>query len=219
MKYLNKKNNNPKNKLNKISYIKYVMMIFSVLSLNNPSLWDEWIKQNIHTAFNISHRDDLEAESEKHEQIIIQSIEELTLEEFEKHLLIEVNKHRLNNDLPPLKLNRKLCDVAQSHADYMATDNYGHASANGASGTDRIKNSSYNDNKNIFCAWENIAYGQRTIKHVVTDEWMESPWHRANILNSDFKDMGIAIKRGTYTSSWWGKHEGLYFCQVFWALN
>lgn len=41
-------------------------------------------------------------------------------------------------------------------------------------------------------AGENIAYGQRSPQEVVTG-WMNSPGHRANILNGSFKKIGIGV--------------------------
>lgn len=41
-------------------------------------------------------------------------------------------------------------------------------------------------------AGENIAYGQRTPQEVVTG-WMNSPGHRANILNANFNKIGIGV--------------------------
>lgn len=153
----------------------------------------------------------------KHEEIIKKPIEKLTIDEFEKHILIEINNQRKKENLKPLSLNRDLCNVAQAHANYMAQDNYGHIDWNLESGKDRIEKSKYNQDKNILCAWENIAYGQRTIKKLVENGWMESSWHRRNILNPDFTEMWIAYKKWEYTSNRWVKYEGLYFCQTFWA--
>lgn len=208
-----------KNIKNKTSYLKYMLMIFSVLSSNDlSSLPTKQTKDNIYINFNINHRDDLEWETQKHETIINKNIEQLTLTEFETHLLIEVNKYRLEYNLEPLVLNRNLCDVAQSHADYMSKDNYGHEWATEETMTSgkRIENSDYNKSNNIFTTGENIAYGQRTIKQLM-DERMNSPWHKSNILNSDFKDMWIAYTKWIYTSTRWVKWEWLFFCQVFWA--
>jgi uncharacterized protein YkwD len=41
-------------------------------------------------------------------------------------------------------------------------------------------------------AGENIAYGQKTPQEVVTG-WMNSPGHRANILNANFNKIGIGV--------------------------
>jgi uncharacterized protein YkwD len=43
---------------------------------------------------------------------------------------------------------------------------------------------------------ENVAYGYPTGRSVVNDGWMKSPGHRANILNPDFRLMGIGARKG-----------------------
>ncbi|GAB3255608.1 CAP domain-containing protein [Nocardioides dilutus] len=43
---------------------------------------------------------------------------------------------------------------------------------------------------------ENVAYGYPTGRSVVNDGWMNSPGHRANILNPDFRLMGIGARKG-----------------------
>ncbi|BAU87675.1 allergen V5/tpx-1 family protein [Streptomyces laurentii] len=53
---------------------------------------------------------------------------------------------------------------------------------------------------------ENIAKGQATAAEVM-EGWMNSPGHRANILNCDFREIGI----GLHTSG------GPYWTQVFGA--
>lgn len=45
-----------------------------------------------------------------------------------------------------------------------------------------------------YTTWgENIAYGQRTPEEVVNG-WMNSPGHRANILNANFKEIAVGMK-------------------------
>jgi len=48
-------------------------------------------------------------------------------------------------------------------------------------------------------AGENVAYGQKTAKEVMY-AWMNSQGHRANILNANYKELGIGVyyKNGTY---------------------
>ncbi len=54
---------------------------------------------------------------------------------------------------------------------------------------------------------ENVAYGYRNGRSVVNDGWMKSDGHRANILNPDFRLMGIGARKG---------HDGRwYVAQVF----
>jgi uncharacterized protein YkwD len=43
---------------------------------------------------------------------------------------------------------------------------------------------------------ENVAYGYPNGRSVVNDGWMRSPGHRANILNPDFRLMGIGARKG-----------------------
>ena len=56
-------------------------------------------------------------------------------------------------------------------------------------------------------AGENIAAGQRTPESVVT-AWMNSPGHKANILNANYKHLGV----GCYTTN---SGYGIYWCQLF----
>ena len=42
---------------------------------------------------------------------------------------------------------------------------------------------------------ENIAKGQRTPAEVMTG-WMNSPGHKANILNCGFKNIGVGVAAG-----------------------
>ena len=47
-------------------------------------------------------------------------------------------------------------------------------------------------------AGENIAYGQRTPREVVA-AWMNSPGHRANILNASYTQIGVGyVASGNY---------------------
>ena len=52
-----------------------------------------------------------------------------------------------------------------------------------------------------MAAGENIAYGQRTPQEVVTG-WMNSPGHRANILNSNFHKIGIGVYQSNGVIYW-----------------
>lgn len=56
---------------------------------------------------------------------------------------------------------------------------------------------------NISCnrAAENIALGQQTPAEVVED-WMNSPGHRANILDGNFHKIGVAYASGGYGYGW-----------------
>lgn len=51
-------------------------------------------------------------------------------------------------------------------------------------------------------AGENIAWGQKTPEEVV-NSWMNSPSHRANILNKNYKNIGIGHGRNTANADYW----------------
>jgi len=44
-------------------------------------------------------------------------------------------------------------------------------------------------------AGENVAYGYPTGRSVVRDGWMKSPGHRANILSTSYRQMGIGARK------------------------
>ncbi|XIE77524.1 sigma-70 family RNA polymerase sigma factor [Streptomyces sp. SBR177] len=113
------------------------------------------------------------------------------------------NAERAKAGCGPLTAHPLLTRAAQGHSDDMAARNFfDHTNPDGADPGDRVTAAGYQ--------WstygENIAKGQRTPAEVM-DAWMNSPGHRANILNCSFKEIGIGI------------HDagGPYWTQVFGA--
>ncbi|MFD3413970.1 sigma-70 family RNA polymerase sigma factor [Streptomyces cyaneofuscatus] len=98
-----------------------------------------------------------------------------------------VNTERAKEGCGPVTSNDLLATAAQRHsADMASRDYFSHTSPDGTDPGDRITAAGYR--------WstygENIAKGQRTPADVM-QAWMDSPGHRANILNCSFKEMGI----------------------------
>src|SRR5688500_16936545 len=54
---------------------------------------------------------------------------------------------------------------------------------------------------------KNIAAGQRTPEAVV-QAWMESPGHRANILNSRYTEIGVGLATGGRMGMYWAQSFG-----------
>ncbi len=109
------------------------------------------------------------------------------LEQLRYEMLDQLNQERSSRGLPSLKLNTKLNSSAQLHAEYMAkTNDFAHTTKWWLSFDQRIKNAGYNGRT----MWENIAWNQRTVAQVM-DAWMNSDWHRANILNSNFTEVWV----------------------------
>ena len=112
-----------------------------------------------------------------------------------------VNKHRRENGLKELTLNSNLSNVAQIKADDMKSNDYfSHTSPTYGSPFDMIKQFGIS----YKTAGENIAKGQKTPEAVV-NAWMNSEGHRANILNSNYTQMGLG-----YTAN-----GAVYWCQMF----
>ncbi|MBO3746345.1 CAP domain-containing protein [Streptosporangiaceae bacterium NEAU-GS5] len=97
------------------------------------------------------------------------------------------NAERAKAGCGPLTHDARLRKAALGHSADMSAQNYfDHTSKDGRSFADRIKATGYR----FTAAGENIAKGYRTAADVVTG-WMNSPGHRANILNCTYKDIGV----------------------------
>ncbi|MEV4427891.1 sigma-70 family RNA polymerase sigma factor [Streptomyces sp. NPDC049602] len=100
-----------------------------------------------------------------------------------------VNSERAKAGCGPLAEHPLLTKAAQGHSDDMAArDFFDHTNPDGDGPGERITAAGY-----TWSAYgENIAKGQTTAAQVM-ESWMNSPGHRANILNCDFKEIGVGI--------------------------
>jgi uncharacterized protein YkwD len=110
-------------------------------------------------------------------------------------VLEQTNAYRASNGLGALTLNAQLAQAAQGFAEAMGTEGFfSHTSPDGSTPSDRITRAGY-----AWKTWgENIAYGYATADQVMQG-WINSAGHRANILGSGFKEIGIgyAVVNGT----------------------
>jgi uncharacterized protein YkwD len=114
--------------------------------------------------------------------------------------LCVLNAERSRHRLRPLRLNRKLSRAAQRHSRAMARNRFfSHTSPGGASFVDRIRSTGYLSGARSWTVGENIAYGSgtRSTPRSIGRAWMNSPPHRANILSSSYRAIGIGIASGT----------------------
>jgi uncharacterized protein YkwD len=103
-------------------------------------------------------------------------------------VLALTNVERTQNGLSPLTLNPLLSHAAQIQSEDLAfNDFFAHTSPTGVGLADRLNTAGYT---RYQIAGENIGAGQLTAAQVV-QEWMASPSHRANILKSDFTELGV----------------------------
>lgn len=97
------------------------------------------------------------------------------------------NVERQNEGCPALTANALLNQAAQKHTVDMAENDYfEHTGLNGSSPSDRVTATGYQ----WTAVAENIAVGSSTPQAVV-EGWMNSEGHRANILNCDYREIGI----------------------------
>jgi len=98
-----------------------------------------------------------------------------------------INIERARRGLRALKPARRLMAAARYHAAYMArNDCYEHECSGGPKLFDRLHKAGYV----TFRASENIHALPRTPGRVVKD-WMNSPGHRANILDPRVREIGV----------------------------
>ncbi|MFC8585235.1 sigma-70 family RNA polymerase sigma factor [Streptomyces sp. NPDC057217] len=122
----------------------------------------------------------------------------------EEQVIALVNAERAKEGCGAVTGNSLLARAAQGHSDDMAArDFFDHTNPDGAGPGERVTATGY--------GWstygENIAMGQQTAEQVM-EAWMNSPGHRANILNCSFKELGVGLHTGD---------GGPYWTQVFGA--
>jgi len=109
-----------------------------------------------------------------------------------EELLSLTNKERQSAGVGSLILNDKLSRAASEKAQDMFTYNYwAHNSPTGKTPWIFIKSAGYN----YVYAGENLARGF-TAPDSVIKAWMASPDHRANMLSSNYQDVGFAVQLG-----------------------
>lgn len=110
----------------------------------------------------------------------------------DSELLNLTNFEREKNGLPPLALNSGLARAAQKKGEHMFKNNYwSHYAPDGTSPWDFIRGEGYE----YSYAGENLAKGFTTSYDAVK-AWIASPTHKANILSSQYSEVGFAILEG-----------------------
>lgn len=111
--------------------------------------------------------------------------------DLEKSMLVLINEERVKRGIRPLKPDSALSIVARSHSDDMFRRGYfSHYTPEGKDPFDRMKEY----NIHFLTAGENLALGQTL--NICHEGLMNSPGHRANILNPAYGRVGIGILDG-----------------------
>lgn len=137
---------------------------------------------------------------------------ELAPGEARKAVLCLINKQRDQAGLKDLDRDKKLQRAAQRHTDEMdGTGCFDHTCGGEGALDNRLEDVGYLGGSLTQWAFgENIAYGLRgqgTPESIVR-AWMNSSGHRANILNPDFRELGVGFAIGTPSGG--GEPGGIY---------
>jgi uncharacterized protein YkwD len=123
---------------------------------------------------------------------------------FDRQILTLVNQERAKVGADPLKISEQLDLAADQHTlDQASMNKMSHTGSNGSNMGDRIKNAGY-----VFSsAGENVAYGFGDAAAVMSG-WMNSEGHRQNILNPNYKEIGIGYAQGADGRPYWTQDFG-----------
>lgn len=112
------------------------------------------------------------------------------------HKIIDLtNAQRRAAGVPELRVSGFLQQAAQSHADDQARRNYdAHNSPEGMTPRDRMLAVGYDANtttgENIYNGWGSNDF---TSPEAAVNWWMNSPGHRANMLNPVYTEIGVGM--------------------------
>jgi RNA polymerase sigma factor (sigma-70 family) len=121
----------------------------------------------------------------------------------EQEMLALVNQARKNAGCGAVHNDSRLAKAALGHSTDMAKrDYFSHETPEGVTPWDRARAAGYTQPSG-----ENIAAGNTSAK-ATFQQWMNSPGHRANILNCDSKAMGVGRAAGASYRYYWTQMFG-----------
>jgi uncharacterized protein YkwD len=132
-----------------------------------------------------------------------------------------VNKERGSHGLAALAENAKLDAAAAHHTNDMIARNYfDHTSPGGETFDQRIRATGYIPGGVGFAIGENIAAGTSGLDTPaqIVASWMNSPGHRANILDADYRETGVAATAAV-PAEFGGGEPGATYTQDFGAIT
>jgi Ca2+-binding RTX toxin-like protein len=113
----------------------------------------------------------------------------------------------------PLAFNLSLVDAARSHSQWMLQNNqFSHTGVNGSQPQDRMTAAGYQFTGS-WASGENIAYDGTTgnldvnstiaqeYKDLFVDSGIQGRGHRLNLMNDNYREIGVGIQTGKFTSS------------------
>lgn len=107
-----------------------------------------------------------------------------------------INRERTQRGLVKLRANRRLDRSATRYSDAMAAGHFfSHVSPRGSTMMGRIKAVGYLSGARAYSVGENLAWGsgESATPAETVNSWMNSPGHRANILNGAYREIGVGV--------------------------
>jgi uncharacterized protein YkwD len=124
---------------------------------------------------------------------------------YENEVVALTNRQRQAHGCPALRIDERLVAAARTHSVNMVQQGFfSHTGADGSSFVVRETRAGYPQRS---ASAENIAWGYRTPQDVVTG-WMNSPGHRANILNCGSIAVGVGLAYTGGGSAYWTQDFG-----------
>ena len=122
---------------------------------------------------------------------------------FEQRVLELINEERRKAGLGAVAYNGALDNSAEKHASHMSlVGKMAHDGIGDGDPGERARAEGWRK------AWgENVATGQTSPEQVVA-EWMRSPSHRKNILDPNFRNMGVGYVTASDGRSYWAQEFG-----------
>ena len=117
-----------------------------------------------------------------------------------KATLCLLNAERRSHGLGRLRSDGRLAEAARRFSAQMVSERFfDHVSPSGSTLTDRVRATSYLRGRvRSWSLGENLAWGagKRATPRSIVAAWMNSPGHRANILDKRFRHIGIGVVTG-----------------------
>jgi uncharacterized protein YkwD len=122
------------------------------------------------------------------------------LRRHERAIACVIDEERTSRGRAPLGTDRRLALAARRHADDMVERSYfSHVSPGGGTVLDRLRRAGYARDGVRMRYGETLAWGTRrssTARSIVR-RWMQSPGHRAVLLDGALREVGVGSARGT----------------------
>jgi uncharacterized protein YkwD len=130
-----------------------------------------------------------------------------------------VNAERVERGLARLSENARLAEASRRFAaDLVAGQYFSHTGRDGSDIVARVRRTGYIPSDRAWAVGENLAWGTGPLATpaAIVRAWMNSPGHRANILNPRFRQIGLGIAMGNPAGAEGG---GATYASAFGAIG